>query len=210
MQDETVLPFTSKLLPKYSILIETHGSNEDHDQMKLQNFVETAFVDGLVQDGAIAQNWTQLRDFWKFRESCNPSVAALGYVYKYDVSLPIVKFEEFINDIRSQLLQEGDTISNNARAVCTNWGHVIDGNLHCNIVIPGQRERDEKLYEKLEQMVVKGVMAMGGSISAEHGLGQYKNKHLTTIKEANLLETMYQVKHLFDPHGIMNPGKFLP
>jgi FAD/FMN-containing dehydrogenase len=196
---DLALPFSA--LPNYAILVETHGSNEEHDQLKLQNFVETAFVEGLVHDGAIAHNIRQFQDFWKIREMCNPSVAAQGYVYKYDVSLPIIEFERFILDIRSRL-EEG--------VVCTNWGHVIDGNLHLNVVIPGRKERDEKLYRKLEQIVIRGVIAAGGSISAEHGLGQYKNKHLTKIKDAAQLQTMYQVKHLFDPHGIMNPGKFFP
>jgi D-2-hydroxyglutarate dehydrogenase len=196
------LPFS--VLPKYAVLVETHGSNEEHDRAKLEHFVETAFVEGLVQDGSIAQNVRQVDDFWKIRELCNPSVAAHGYVYKYDVSLPIVDFERFLQDIGSQL--EGEE----GGALCTNWGHVIDGNLHLNVVIPGQKDRNEELYEKLERIVIQGVIALGGSISAEHGLGQYKNKHLSTIKDPATLQTMYRVKQLFDPHGIMNPGKLFP
>ena len=194
------LPFSS--LPHYAVLVETHGSNEEHDRAKLEHFVETAFGEGLVQDGAIAQNVRQVDDFWKIRELCNPSVAAHGYVYKYDVSLPTMRFEQFIQDIQSQL--EGEA------AVCTNWGHVIDGNLHLNVVIPGQKDRNEELYQKLEQMVLRGVKALGGSISAEHGLGQYKNQHMTHIKDPATLQTMQHVKQLFDPHGIMNPGKLFP
>jgi len=194
------LPFST--IPNYAILVETHGSSEEHDQIKLQQFVETAFEQGLVRDGTIAQNLRQVQDFWKIRESCNPSVASRGYVYKYDVSLPIQQFEHFIQDIQTQLEEED--------AISTNWGHVIDGNLHLNVIIPGQKERDDNLYYKLEDIVIRGVMNIGGSISAEHGLGQYKNIHLAKIKDVATLKMMQQVKNLFDPHGIMNPGKVLP
>jgi FAD/FMN-containing dehydrogenase len=198
------LSFPLSGIPSYSILVETHGSNEEHDHEKLQDFVETAFVEGLVKDGAVAQSLSQVQDFWKIRESCNPSVATQGYVYKYDVSLAVTEFEDFIQEIRNGLsINTGD-------AICTNWGHVIDGNLHLNVVVPGQPQKDEELYERIESLVLDGILSRGGSISAEHGLGQYKNKHMTKIKDASTLQTMRQVKALFDPHGIMNPGKYLP
>lgn len=191
-------------IPKYAVLIETHGSNEVHDYEKLQDLVETAFVDGFVKDGSIAQNWNQIQDFWKIRELCNPSVAKQGYVYKYDVSLAVTDFEDFIQEMQTNLR----TLS--PQALCTNWGHVIDGNLHLNIVVPGQKDKDPELYVRLEELVLHGIIARGGSISAEHGLGQYKNKHLTRIKDPATLQTMRRIKTLFDPHGIMNPGKYLP
>ncbi len=200
--DHLTLPIQG--IPSYSILVETHGSNEEHDQEKMQDFVETAFVEGLVQDGAIAQNWSQVQDFWKIRESCNPGVAKQGYVYKYDVSLSVTDFDVFIQEIKDRL----STLSTDI--LCTNWGHVIDGNLHLNVVVPGQHQKDDDLYHRIEEMVLNGIVSRGGSISAEHGLGQYKNKHLTTIKDTATLQTMRQIKQLFDPHGIMNPGKYLP
>lgn len=200
----TSLPFSA--LSPYTILLETHGSHATHDMEKVQNFVETAFVDGLVMDGAMAQNERQVQDFWKIRESCNPSVAALGYVYKYDVSLSILDFDDFIQDIRRRIFQEKQFED----AIVTNWGHVIDGNLHLNVVIPDKYERDDVLYQFLEDIILQGIIDRGGSISAEHGLGQYKNKHMPKIKDAATLETMKQLKQLFDPHGILNPGKLLP
>lgn len=193
-------------IPTYTILVETHGSDEQHDHEKLQQFVETAFVDGSVQDGAIAQNLGQVEEFWKIRESCNPSVAAKGYCYKYDVSLPVAQFADFIEDVEKGL----EETSFGEDIVCTNWGHVIDGNLHLNLVLPGKMERNDDLYHCIEDLVLEGILSRDGSISAEHGLGQYKHKHMTKIKDATTLQTMRQVKELFDPHGIMNPGKYLP
>jgi len=192
-------------VPLYSILVETHGSNQDHDEEKLQAFVENIMDKGLVVDGAIAQSLGQVQDFWKVREACNPAVAATGYVYKYDVSLAADDFDGFIREMRSRLMslpQQG--------LLCVNWGHIIDGNLHCNIVCQGKFERDPELLMYIERSVLEGVMTRNGSISAEHGLGQYKNKHMTKIKDAATLQAMWSVKKLFDPHLIMNPGKYLP
>lgn len=191
-------------IPKYALLIETHGSHPEHDAEKLEDLVESAFVDGWVVDGAIAQQGQQVQAFWKIRESCNPTVARQGYVYKYDVSLAVSEFEDFIQEIQSSLR----TLA--PQALVTNWGHVMDGNLHLNIVIPGQREKDAALYSQLEELVVQAMIRRGGSISAEHGLGQYKNKHMTRIKDPATLQAMRRIKALFDPHGIMNPGKYLP
>ena len=210
---------TSGVLPldriyPYSILVETHGSNEDHDQEKMQAFVEKAMAEGMVVDGALAQNLGQVEQFWATREACNPSVASQGYVYKYDVSLAVDEFSDFADEVRSSLQQQlsstSPTASTTAPPIVTNWGHVMDGNLHLNVVVPGVFERDNDLYQRIENVVVDGIIQRSGSISAEHGLGQYKNKHMTRIKDPATLATMGAVKDLFDPNGIMNPGKYLP
>ena len=88
--------------------------------------------------------------------------------------------------------------------------HAQDGNLHCNIVSPGAFERDSELSKLIDEGIFKEVMKRNGSISAEHGLGQYKHEYLPRIKDHNTLETMHNIKNLFDPHRIMNPGKYLP
>jgi FAD/FMN-containing dehydrogenase len=185
----------------YCILVETHGSNEEHDQAKMEAFVETVLLEGIVVDGVLAQNLGQLENMWKVRESCNPSVAAGGYVYKYDVSLQVSDFPHFIDEIRANLP---------GSAVCTNWGHIMDGNLHCNVVIPGKFDKDEDLCQMMDELVLDKVIERGGSISAEHGLGQYKHKYMPRIKDQATLSTMHAVKKLFDPNGVMNPGKYLP
>lgn len=106
----------------YNVLIETHGSNHGHDQEKLYAFIEHVMNENLVVDGMIAQSISELHEFWKIREACNPSAAATGYVYKYDVSLAPSDFDSFIHDIRGQLeLFNGSTSKN----ICVNWGHII-------------------------------------------------------------------------------------
>lgn len=186
----------------YSVLVETHGSVEEHDQAKIEAFLELVMDNGTVVDGVLAQNLGQVEDMWRVRESCNPSVAATGYVYKYDVSLPIPDFPLFIKEMR-QRLSSYDSI------VCTNWGHVIDGNLHFNVVVPGNYEKDENLLATIEPFIFESVIRRGGSISAEHGLGQCKNQYLE-LRDEPILSTMKAIKDMFDPNGIMNPGKYLP
>jgi len=187
----------------YCVLVETHGSDEEHDLAKIEKYLSSAMEEDIVLDGVLAQSLSQVQDFWKVRESCNPCVAEKGFVYKYDVSLPVHDFPLFVSEIRSNMPPE--------RPVRVfNYGHVIDGNLHCNIVELGNFERDHELSKTVEELVLDAVIRRRGSISAEHGLGQYKHIHLPKIRDAATLSCMYATKQQFDPKGILNPGKYLP
>lgn len=96
-------------------------------------------------------------------------------------------------------------------AILANWGHVIDGNIHINVVTPGVFEEDAGIKALLEPFIFESVLKRGGSISAEHGLGQQKNKYLGKYaKDEQAVSIMRSVKQLFDPNGILNPGKYLP
>ena len=148
---------------------------------------------------------TCLRSFrWEVRESCSPLALSEGYLYKYDVSLPVSTFDSFIDEMRAHLA------STHPHAEAVNWGHVIDGNLHLNIVTPGVHQEDPSLLSRIEPYVFEAVTKRGGSISAEHGLGQCKNEYLPMIKNPVALQMMQALKRQFDPNGILNPGKYLP
>lgn len=188
----------------YCILIETQGSHEEHDAAKLEAFLETSMTDELVVDGIVAQDLNQFQNLWEIREYCGVAVATNGRPYKYDISLPCGEFESVVQDIRQRL---GET---HPDTVAVNWGHVIDGDLHLNILTPGEFEKDQSLMDRLEPYLIDLIMSHGGSISAEHGLGQDKNIYMNKIKDANVVETMRTVKKMFDPKGILNPGKYLP
>jgi|AntRauTorckE5430_2_1112549.scaffolds.fasta_scaffold43537_1 FAD/FMN-containing dehydrogenase len=95
--------------------------------------------------------------------------------------------------------------------VVANWGHVIDGNLHLNVITPGKFEVDIKIKNSIEPFIFEYVVAKGGSISAEHGLGQCKNNYLGKYaKSKAAVAVMRSLKDSFDPNGILNPQKFLP
>jgi FAD/FMN-containing dehydrogenase len=199
----------------YSVLIETHGSNEEHDQDKLSALLGHIMQHNLIVDGVVAQNMGQVQQFWNIRDICNPAAAAIGCNYKYDVSLAADDFDSFIYEMKLKLkcmprhIFSSQT-SSSIDLRCVNWGHIIDGNLHCNVVSVGKFERDPQLMEYIDQCILSAVLKRNGSISAEHGLGQHKNKYMPKIKDPVTLQTMKQIKKLFDPNGILNPGKFLP
>jgi FAD/FMN-containing dehydrogenase len=189
---------------RYCILIETHGSNQEHDMQKMESFLEDTMAQQYVADGVLAQDLTQLHEMWEIRESCNPIVASQGCVYKYDLSLPISQFDDLVCEVRQRIRET------HPDALVVNWGHVIDGNIHLNVTTPGAFEKDPILEALLEPFIFEAVMRRRGSISAEHGLGRCKNEYLKVCKDETALENMRSIKQLFDPNGIMNPGKFLP
>ena len=203
----------------HCLLLETHGSCEEHDVEKLDRFLTKAMQsshrDGvagaaLVEDGVLAQDWSQRQEFWRIREMANPAVTALGYGYKYDLSLPVADFAEFAQHIQDHLHQSLSSCDNSTNSVCTNWGHVLDGNLHFNITTPGQFHMNPTLLQCLEPYIFEQILQRGGSISAEHGIGQAKRKLLDRVHDPALLETMRALKHVFNPRSILNPNKFLP
>ena len=212
---------TEKSLYPHSLLIETHGTTLEHDEEKCLEFGNLLLEmneDGTNSDSAansrnpfrvgvsVAKNETDAKYFWSIRESANPSVTRLGYTYKYDVSIPNSDFSLLIAPIRERLYRKYTT----DRIVVSNWGHVLDGNLHLNITDVGNHQRDTELVSILEPFIYEEVMRLGGSISAEHGIGQMKVPYMNQIHDPVTLQMMHSIKKVFDPAGIMNPGKVLP
>ncbi|KAL9181662.1 hypothetical protein ACHAXT_012005 [Thalassiosira profunda] len=190
------------------LLVETQGSNLEHDAAKMDAFLTQLFDKETISNGFVAQDSKQLSEMWGIREACNPSVARAGYVNKFDVSIPIEDYMAVAEEVEQELRAwpQGEFPD---FTVCV-WGHVADGNAHINVVTPGRHEKDGALARHIESVVYDAVLRRNGSISAEHGLGQSKNEYLRRVKEEGVLEVMASVKKLFDPRGIMNPGKYLP
>ena len=207
----------------FCVLVESMGSNSEHDSDKMSTFLDRAMNEGLVTDGALSHTTTQVRDMWSVREGCNPAVRDFGswYNYKYDLSLPPHKYYSIVEEVRERLLPL------NSGAVCANWGHVADGNLHLNVALPRSYNDDidddddyddrkattiDAVRKVLEPFVYQFTYDCGGSISAEHGLGREKNRYVGSYTRGGTLglDIMRSVKESFDPRGIMNPGKYLP
>ncbi|KAL7536780.1 hypothetical protein ACHAXR_008610 [Thalassiosira sp. AJA248-18] len=181
------------------LLVETQGSSAENDASKMDSFLTRLYETGTIHNGFLAQDSKQMIEMWNIRESCNPSVARAGCVYKFDVSIPIDEYMDVAFEVEKQLLHSVDS---SVLTVCV-WGHIADVTL-------GKYEKDDALSTLIETVVYDAVLKRKGSISAEHGLGQSKNQRLDQIKEESVLNVMSQIKTLFDPHGIMNPGKYLP
>ncbi|XP_024541955.1 D-2-hydroxyglutarate dehydrogenase, mitochondrial [Selaginella moellendorffii] len=182
---------------KFYLLIETTGSNQSHDKEKLDNFVETVLTQGLVVDGTIAQDNTQISNFWHIREGIAEALGKAGAVYKYDLSIPIKDLYNLVEILRERL--EG-------LATVVAYGHLGDGNLHLNISAP---DYDEKLLAKIEPFVYEWTAAHKGSVSAEHGLGFMKAHAIHYSRSPETVELMRKMKAMLDPNGILNPYKVI-
>lgn len=217
-------------------LVETSGSNAEHDSAKLETFLEDVMEKGIVADGTVAQDETQVKALWGWREGITESLSHLGGTYKYDVSIPLAEMYQLVEDTRARVDAEGllgDTDEHPVRAV-VGYGHMGDSNLHLNV---STRRFDKRVEKCLEPFVYEWIQARQGSISAEHGLGLQKKKYIHYSRNETTVKLMRSVKALFDPvsyplaftpsprlprdaywgrqqlteaqHGIMNPYKYI-
>ncbi|XP_048360944.1 D-2-hydroxyglutarate dehydrogenase, mitochondrial isoform X1 [Sphaerodactylus townsendi] len=183
----------------FYILVETSGSNSVHDEEKLSNFLDHVMTSNLVTDGTLASDDKKIKMLWALRERITEALTCEGYVYKYDISLPVEKIYDLVTDMRTKLGRSAKNV--------VGYGHLGDGNLHLNITAESY---SHSLLEAIEPYVYEWTSQYRGSISAEHGLG-FKKKHFihySKPQEAVLL--MQQFKAMLDPKGILNPYKTLP
>ncbi|EGV64601.1 D-lactate ferricytochrome c oxidoreductase [Yamadazyma tenuis] len=201
-------PIESAEFPFY-ILIETSGSNKEHDDEKLETFLGNQMENGLVEDGIIAQDEAQVKSLWSWRESLPEASNSAGGVYKYDVSLPLSDLYGLVDAAGEKLAEAGlvDMDDESKPVVgAVGYGHVGDGNLHLNVCV---REYSKKVEEVLEPFVYEWIQQHKGSISAEHGLGFQKKNYIGYTKNENEIKLMKQLKAHYDPNGIMNPYKYI-
>lgn len=168
-----------------------------------QDLLADAAAKGLVLDGVVAQSQAQALALWKLRDSLSESQKPEGGSLKHDVSVPISAIPAFITEASAAVL----TLVPGARPVP--FGHIGDGNIHFNISQPAGGDKASFLarLDDVAHTVHDIVHAHGGSISAEHGIGQAKIDEITRYKSPAALEAMRAVKRALDPNGIMNPGK---
>lgn len=188
-------PFPSQF-PFY-VLIETSGSNQEHDMEKLSKFLADGFQEKLIEDGVVAQDEAQAAALWKIREGLNYSAAQHGHVFKYDVSVPVDQMYSLVEATKIRL----------PHLTVIGYGHLGDGNLHLNVVSP---RFDQGVENMLEPWIFEQVAELKGSVSAEHGIGRCKTQFLHLSKSPQMITSMRQLKQLFDPNGILNPYKVLP
>ncbi len=168
--------------------------------------LEQAMTRGLVLDGTLAQTEFQRQELWLIREKLSESQKFEGGSIKHDVSVPVSKVPQFIAEASAAL----DDFMPDTRLVC--FGHLGDGNMHFNVSQPLGMDKQAYLSQwKPMNDVVHGVtVKFGGSISAEHGIGVLKREDMRWFKSEVELDVMRGLKALFDPKGILNPGKVLP
>ncbi|XP_062438523.1 D-2-hydroxyglutarate dehydrogenase, mitochondrial isoform X3 [Rhea pennata] len=183
----------------FYVLIETSGSNSTHDEEKLNNFLEQVMTSGLVTDGTVATDEKKIKMLWSLRERITEALTHEGYVYKYDISLPMEKLYNLVTDTRAQLGQCAKNVMG--------YGHLGDGNLHLNITAESY---SHSLLDAIEPFVYEWTARCNGSISAEHGLGFKKKCFIQYSKPKEAVFLMQRFKAMLDPKGILNPYKTLP
>jgi FAD/FMN-containing dehydrogenase len=172
----------------------------------MEDALSDAVASAIAADAVIATSDTQAKALWALRDNISEAQRLEGASIKHDVSVPVSRIPEFIE-------QAGNALTKTfpgTRIVA--FGHIGDGNIHYNCSAPEAAESAAFLSKQadINRVVYDLVASLGGSISAEHGLGQLKRFELAHYKSALEIEMMRTVKRAFDPHDLMNPGKLLP
>jgi FAD/FMN-containing dehydrogenase len=174
-------------------------------QTMVETLLEQGLEAGLVEDAVIASSVAQQKAIWHMRESMSDAQKPEGGSIKHDVSVPISKIPTFMAEAEKAVL----AAMPGAR-ICA-FGHLGDGNIHYNISQPVGADKAAFIarWREINAIVHAIVLNAGGSISAEHGIGQLKRDELAHIRSEIEMDLMRRIKHAFDPAGIMNPGKVI-
>jgi FAD/FMN-containing dehydrogenase len=188
------------------VLVELSDSTEARVLDTLfEDALGAAAEAGLVRDAAIAASESQRADFWKLRENVSEAQKIDGVSIKHDVSVPVSRVPELIERATVELERRFPEI----RIVA--FGHVGDGNIHYNCSKSARQEAKQfaHLAPDVNHVVYEVVRSLGGSISAEHGLGVLKREEIKLYKSELELDLMRSIKRTLDPNNLMNPGKVL-
>ncbi|WP_284125798.1 FAD-binding oxidoreductase [Parerythrobacter aestuarii] len=190
-------------------LIELVGSEDSVERLPalVETILEGALEAGLLEDATIAASETQAEQFWLLRDSISPAERAIGPAMQHDISVPVEKMPDFVDMAAPEMERRFP----GTKAIA--FGHLGDGNVHFHIlappgVTPGDWE--EGVGKDISALVHDLVTQWGGSISAEHGIGQMKRDELGRLGDPVSLAMMRSIKRALDPQGLMNPGKLVP
>ena len=195
------------LLGKHAwyVLLELSSQSREGLAARLLALLEAASDKHIVEDAAVAASLDQRENFWKLRELLPEAQRQEGGSIKHDVSVPIADIPDFLEEVFRAVNQAMP----GARLVP--FGHLGDGNIHCNVSQPIGADTQAFLarWDEINAIVHGIVIARKGSISAEHGIGQLKRDLLPKVKDRVAMEVMRAIKQSLDPAGILNPGKVL-
>lgn len=180
----------------FYVLLESEGSDAGREQEQFMTVLGELMEQGLVADAVIAQSGQQAAQLWAMRDDVEALMQAFAPTAVFDVSLPIREMEAYIDDVEATL---GQRCPDARLAV---FGHLGDGNLHLGIgPAPDKRAVEEIVYQRLSQV--------GGSVSAEHGIGLEKRDFLAQSRSEPEIALMRTLKRAMDPDNLLNPGKIL-
>jgi FAD/FMN-containing dehydrogenase len=197
----TALPF-AQTSPWY-VLLDVSGESEV--QGLAERLLSDALDRNLISDAVVASSLAQAQSLWRLREACSEAQKYEGGSIKHDVSVPVAMIPDLIR--RASVAVED--VCPGSRPVP--FGHFGDGNVHYNVSQPPGMDKAAylALWEPMSRAVHRVVLDLGGSISAEHGIGRLKRAELAQIKSPVEMDLMRRIKAALDPNGILNPGKVL-
>jgi FAD/FMN-containing dehydrogenase len=191
--------------PWYVLLELSSGEAADTLRATLERLLEDAHAHNLVEDAVLADSEAQRLALWRLRDSLSEIQKHEGGSIKCDISVPVSAVPQFI----ARATAAAETLVPGIRPVP--FGHIGDGNVHFNLSQPEAADKAEFLarWDELSEIVHGVALALGGSISAEHGVGLMRRAEIARVKDTVTLDLMRALKAALDPKGIMNPGKVL-
>lgn len=192
--------------PWMVLLEQSDTESAEHARALFETLLEAAFEAGTISDAAVAESIEQSQGLWHLRESIPLAQAEEGLNIKHDIALPVSRIPAFVAETDAALQRHFP----GARLI--DFGHLGDGNLHYNVQAPEGTSAADFLRTQeaaINTLVYDAVQRFGGSISAEHGIGQLKRDELARRKSPVALGMMRAIKQALDPAGLMNPGRML-
>ncbi len=187
------------------VLIELSSQDREGLRETMEDILTAGVERKLVTDATIAESLEQGKAFWRIREMFGEVQRHVGASVKHDVSVPVAAVPDFIEKANAAVTK----LIPGCRPLP--FGHLGDGNIHYNVTQPEGADREKFLarWDEISAVVFAVIKELGGSISAEHGIGVMKRDILPDYKDPVAIELMRDIKHLLDPNGILNPGKVL-
>ena len=184
----------------YYVLVESMGGNHETDLTTLENLLAAAMENGIVEDAALAGSSADIELFFRIREDVHALVSRMKHDQHFDISLPISDIGATVTSISEKLAEipEVDLIYP--------FGHVADGNIHFMI---GKQNESVELKKKIDHIVYAPLKALGGSVSAEHGIGLHKKDYLKLCRTEEEITLMKLLKSTLDPQDLLNRGKVI-
>lgn len=184
----------------YFVLLETLGTHHENDRRNLEELLVKALEEEMIGDAVLADSQSDMDWFWRMREDAQVIVKQCQNTQYFDISLPIVDIGPSIGEMIDQLYEMPEV----EKVIA--FGHVADGNIH---LVISKTEESNDLIDRINQVVYGPLLELGGSISAEHGIGTHKKPYLKLCRTQEEIELMRTLKKALDPKNLLNRGKVL-
>ena len=198
-ENSHLVPPLSQEYPYY-VFVESLGTKPNEDYNRLEELIGQALESEMIQDAVMAQSERELNSIWQIREDVSILAAQADFDQHFDISIPIPLIGKIVNETAAEL----EKLPFVSRVFP--FGHVADGNIH---FIIGKTDNTPEIIKAINNIVYKPLKDVGGSVSAEHGIGLHKKDYLSICRSEAEINMMKTLKNTFDPLHILNPRRIL-